>query len=161
MNRTTLCYLFDGQKVLLLHRVKKEHDENAGMYVGLGGHFESGESPEDCMLREVYEESGVVPDRFSYRGVVLFHSDIWPDEEMHLFTATATISSLPDCDEGELRLVERRDLFSLPMWEGDRIFLRLLLDGAPFFHLELFYAGPHLDRAILDGRPLNAGLSGG
>ena len=154
MTETTLCYIEVSGKILMMHRTKKENDENKDKYIGLGGHFEPGETPEDCMLREVREECGLTLSDYRYRGIVDFHSDMWDDERMHLFTAGAQLDPLPACDEGELCLVTREKLLSLDLWEGDRIFLRLLFDGAPFFFLALYYRGQTLTRALLNGKEL-------
>ena len=154
MNRTTLCYIDVCGKLLMLHRTKKKNDENAGMYIGLGGHFLPGETPEQCVRREVYEEAGVTPDKFLYRGVVHFSSDVYEDEDMYLFTASCPAVDLPACDEGELCLITKEELLSLPTWAGDRIFLHLLFEGAPVFELSLRYEGRKLVRAVLDGKEL-------
>ena len=154
MNRTTLCYIDVCGKLLMLHRNKKKNDENAGMYIGLGGHFLPGETPEQCVRREVYEEAGVTPDKFLYRGVVHFSSDVYEDEDMYLFTASCPAVDLPSCDEGELCLITKEELLSLPTWAGDRIFLHLLFEGAPVFELSLRYDGRKLVRAVLDGKEL-------
>lgn len=152
MKKTTLCYIQVGDSVLMLHRTKKKNDENAGKYIGLGGHFLPGETPEECMLREVQEESGLTLPNYAYRGIVYFRSDMWQDEEMHLFTAKASVGDLPVCNEGDLYLVKKEELQNLPMWVGDRIFLSLLFDGAPFFRLELVYEGERLVRTALNGQ---------
>ena len=151
MRNTTLCYLFDGTRVLLLHRDKKDADPNQAKWIGIGGHFLEGESPEECMVREFWEETGLYPVRFQYRGLVTFVSDQWETEFMHLFTADAFCGELKDCDEGTLSWVEWADLPQLPQWEGDRIFLSLLTQPCPFFSLKLSYKGERLHRADLDG----------
>lgn len=153
MKKTTLCYIECGGKLLMLRRTKKKNDGNDEKYIGLGGHFEKDETPEECMLREVYEEAGILLSDYSYRGIVRFQSDLWEEEEMHLFSAFAPAFPLPECAEGELCLVEKEDLFFLNLWEGDFLFLSLLLEGAPFFHLSLFYKGEHLEKALLEDRP--------
>ena len=155
MKRTTLCYISSGEQLLMLHRNKKKNDENAEKYIGLGGHFEEGETPEECMLREIYEESGLTLTDYRYRGIVCFHSDIYDDEEMHLFTATVPpLESIPGCSEGTLILVTKEKLFSLNMWEGDRIFLNLLFSDADFFKLSLRYEGENLREAVLNGNSI-------
>jgi 8-oxo-dGTP diphosphatase len=155
MRNTTLCYLERGGKTLMLHRVKKELDENKDKWIGIGGKFEEGESPEDCLLREVREETGLTLTAWRYRGIVTFVSDEWGTEYMHLFTADAWEGRLrDDCDEGVLEWIEREKLTELPIWEGDRIFLRLLDQDAPFFSLKLRYEGDRLAEAVLNGKKL-------
>ena len=155
MRNTTLCYIEQGRDYLMLHRVKKTVDENKDKWIGIGGKFEEGESPEDCLLREVREETGLTLKRWRYRGIVTFVSDEWGTEYMHLFTADAWEGRLrQDCDEGVLEWIDREKLLSLPIWEGDKIFLRLLDEGAPFFSLKLRYAGDRLAEAVLNGKKL-------
>lgn len=154
MKKTTLCYIFCGDEILMLHRTKKKNDENEGKYIGLGGHFLEGESPVDCVKREVFEESGILLQDPSYRGIVTFQSNVYPSEEMHLFTASLpSLPPLPECDEGELKLISKDRLLSLKMWEGDLIFLSLLFENQPFFELTLCYEGETLTNATLNGRP--------
>ena len=154
MKQTTLCYIDDGERYLMLHRVKKEHDASHGKWIGVGGKCEADESPDECMLREVKEETGVDITRWHYRGIVTFISDTWPNEYMHLFTATEWKGE-PDMgidDEGELAWVAKSDLMSLNLWEGDKIFLRLLLDEQqPFFSLKLVYEQDEMVKAKLNG----------
>lgn len=153
MINSTLCYIEHGGKYLMLHRVKKEHDVNRDKWIGVGGKFEDGESPEDCILRETLEETGLTLTSYSYRGLVTFVSDRWETEYMHLFTADAFTGELSDCDEGVLEWISREKLDSIPKWEGDKIFLDLLQSGAPFFSLKLRYEGESLMEAVLDGKP--------
>ena len=151
MKQTTLCYIEKGGQYLMLHRVKKENDENRDKWIGIGGKFEDRESPEDCVLREVKEETGLTLTEYRYRGLVTFVSDRWETEYMHLFTATGYTGTLrADCDEGELAWIDKRALLELPLWEGDRIFLRLLDQGAPFFSLKLVYEGERLVSSSLN-----------
>ena len=158
MRNTTLCYLERGRDYLMLHRVKKELDENKDKWIGIGGKFEEGESPEDCLLREVREETGLTLTSWRYRGIVTFVSDEWGTEYMHLFTADAWEGALrQDCDEGELEWIDREKLLSLPIWEGDKIFLRLLDQDTPFFSLKLRYAGDRLAEAVLNGKTVRGG----
>ena len=152
MKNTSLCYIEKDGRYLMLHRVKKALDENRDKWIGIGGKFEAGESPEDCMLREVREETGLSLDSWRFRGIVTFVSDEWGTEYMHLFTAHSFTGTLLDCDEGELEWVEKDRIPSLPIWEGDKIFLRLLDERADFFSLKLCYQGDKLVRAVLDGR---------
>lgn len=151
MRNTSLCYIERAGKYLMLHRVKKENDENHDKWIGLGGKFEEGESPEDCMRREVYEESGLTVRAWRYRGIVTFVSDEWGTEYMHLFTCSDFTGTIKDCDEGALEWIDKRDVARLPIWEGDKIFLRLLDSGAPFFSLKLSYRGSTLTEAVLNG----------
>ncbi len=152
MRNTSLCYIERGDEYLMLHRVKKAVDENAGKWIGVGGRFEEGESPEACMLREAYEETGLRLLSWRYRGVVTFLSDEWGSERMHLFTADRFSGELRDCDEGVLAWKKKDEVLNtLPIWEGDRIFLRLLAEERPFFLLTLRYRGDTLVEAELDG----------
>ena len=154
MRNTTLVHLERDGKYLMLHRVKKERDENRDKWVGIGGKFEPGESPEDCALREVYEETGLVMKSWAYRGLVTFVSDTWGTEYMHLFHSADFTGSVKDCDEGVLEWVDKKALLTLPIWEGDKIFLRLLDTDRPFFSLKLRYEGERLCEAVLDGKRL-------
>ena len=152
MKNTSLCYIEKDGRYLMLHRTKKAGDENHDKWIGIGGKFEAGESPEDCMLREVREETGLSLESWRFRGIVTFVSDEWGTEYMHLFTAYSFTGTLLDCDEGELEWVEKKRIPSLPIWEGDKIFLRLLDERADFFSLKLCYQGDKLVRAVLGGR---------
>ena len=151
---TTLCYMERGEEYLLLHRTKKEGDENRDKWIGVGGKFEPGESPEDCLLREVREETGFTLIDWRFRGLVTFVSDVWPCEYMHLFTASGWTGEPKPCDEGELAWIGKKELFDLTLWQGDRIFLQLLEENAPFFSLKLVYRGETLASAVLNGREL-------
>lgn len=156
-NLTTLCYLERDGAYLMMHRVKKAHDVNHDKWVGVGGHFEPDESPEECLLREVREEAGVVLDCYRLRGVITFSSDVWQTEYMFLYTADAWHGELAepeDCDEGRLAWVRKEEVCRLPIWEGDKIFFRLLAAERPFFSLKLRYEGDALVEKALDGRPL-------
>ena len=152
MINTTLCYLERGEEYLMLHRTKKENDLNHDKWIGVGGKFQDKESPEDCLLRETWEETGLTLTEYRYRGLVTFVSNQWPTEYMHLFTATGWTGESHPCDEGELAWIKKADLRALPLWEGDRIFLDLLEREAPFFSLKLQYKGEKLVLAVLDGR---------
>lgn len=154
MLNTTLCYIEQGTKYLLLHRVKKKNDLNEGKWIGVGGKFEEGESPEDCLLREVREETGLTLTDYRFRGLVTFVSDEAPTEYMHLFTATGFTGTLRDCDEGTLEWVPIPQVETLPLWQGDKLFLRLLQTEKDFFSLKLRYVGDQLVQAVRDGRPL-------
>ena len=154
MRNTSLGHLEKDGCYLMLHRVRKDNDENRDKWVGIGGKFEPGESPEDCAVREVREETGLTMRSWSYRGIVTFVSDEWGTEYMHLFHSTDFSGELRDCDEGVLEWVDKTRLLTLPIWEGDRIFLRLLDTDVPFFSLKLCYTGDSLTRAVLNGEAL-------
>ena len=170
MINSTLCYIYRwpgaernhepagnipaGREVLMLHRVKKKNDINHDKWIGIGGKFKEQESPEDCLLREIREETGLRLISWRYRAIVTFVSDLAQTEYMHLFTADAFEGALTDCDEGELAWVNQQEFDALPQWEGDRIFLRLLDEDAPFFSLKLVYQGDHLVEAILNGKKM-------
>lgn len=151
MRNTSLCYIERDGCYLMLHRVKKLNDENRDKWIGIGGKFEEGESPEDCMRREMREETGLSAESWEYRGIVTFVSDEWGTEYMHLFRCLDFSGQISDCDEGVLEWIEKDRLLSLPIWEGDRIFLRLLDSDCPFFSLKLCYEGDRLTQAVLNG----------
>lgn len=148
---TTLCYIERDGKYLMMHRVKKENDVNKDKWIGVGGHFEAGESPEDCLLREVKEETGLTLTEWKFRGIVSFLSDKWPDEYMCLYTATGFEGEMISCSEGTLEWVEKSRVSELPIWEGDKIFLKLLAEDGDFFSLKLRYEGEMLAEAVLNG----------
>ena len=152
MLNTTLCYVTRGSEVLMLHRVKKKNDLNKDKWIGIGGKFEGEESPDECLLREAKEETGLTLTRWRCRGMVTFLSDTYEGEYMYLFTADGFEGELTDCPEGDLQWVSREFLDSLPKWEGDKIFLDLLWQDAPFFLLKLRYEGDKLVEAVLDGK---------
>ncbi len=155
MRNTTLCHIEKDGCYLMLHRIKKENDLNRDKWVGIGGKFEDKESPEECNLREVYEETGLTLKGAEYRGIVTFVSDKWETEYMHIFYSDSFSGEVKDCDEGVLEWVKKERLFSLPVWEGDKIFLRLLEENAPFFSLKLEYKGDTLLKAVLNGKILD------
>ena len=128
----------------MLHRTKKNADPNAGKWLGVGGKLQRDESPAACVRREVLEETGLSPARFAPRGVITFVSDRWETEYMFLYTADSDTPAFRPCDEGDLEWVEKEKVFSLPLWEGDRRFLRLLIDGAPYIEMTLRYRGAEL-----------------
>ncbi len=169
MRLTTLCYIEKDGKYLMLHRTKKKNDENHDKWIGVGGKFEPGESPDECLIREVKEETGLTLTKYQFRGIVTFCSDEWEDEYMHLFTATeferrsqsdcvheqvakadcecSLYGELTECSEGTLKWVDKEKVLSLPTWEGDHLFLeRLLSDDPQFFSLKVVYEGDHLDK---------------
>ena len=156
MINSTLCYIEKDGCWLMLHRVKKRNDANHDKWIGVGGKCEDGESPDECVLREVREETGLTLTDWRYRGLVHFVSDQWPSEEMHLYTATGWTGELirgEDCAEGVLEWVPMQQADQLPIWEGDKVFLRLLREGAPLFELTLRYHGESLAAVELDGAP--------
>ena len=150
MNFTTLCYIEKENKYLMLHRTSKKKDGNKDKWIGVGGHFEKGESPEDCLLREVKEETGLELTSYQFRGIVTFISDEWPDEYMCLYTADKYTGDIGNCDEGELVWVEKEKIMDLNIWEGDKIFLKLLMENQPFFSLKLEYKGDKLINTVLN-----------
>lgn len=158
MRNTTLCHIEKDGKYLMLHRTKKENDLNHDKWVGIGGKFEEKESPEQCNRREVLEETGLTLLKSNYRGIVTFVSDKWETELMHIFTCESFKGKVCECDEGTLEWVDKKELLSLPLWEGDKIFLRLIEDKTyPFFSLRLEYVGDTLIGAILNDIPLDIG----
>ena len=154
MRETTLCYIERGDQYLMLHRTKKENDANHDKWLGIGGGIEAGETPEECLLREAMEETGLTLTSYRYRGVIDFFSDQWEDEVMHLFTCDGFEGKIGNCDEGDLEWIKKETLLSLPMWEGDKIFLNLLKTDEPFFRLKLQYEGEKLVHAALNGKEI-------
>ena len=154
MINTSLCYIYRGDEVLMLHRTLKKNDLNHDKWIGLGGKFEDGESPEDCVLREVREETGLILTSWRYRGIITFVNDLYETEYMHLFTADGFEGKMTACDEGEPAWIRKDKLNTLPQWEGDRIFLKLLEEDAPFFSLKLVYSGDRLLTAVLNGKTI-------
>lgn len=154
MKQTTLCYLDNGTQYLLLHRVKKQNDASHDKWIGVGGKCEADESPDECMIREVKEETGFDVMEWRYRGIVTFISDIWPCEYMHLFSATRWSGEEIACNEGDLQWIDKDKIFDYPTWQGDRIFLQQILSDAPFFSLKLVYQGDDLVAAKLNGKSI-------
>ena len=154
MHNSTLCYITRGNDVLMLHRVKKKNDINKDKWIGVGGKFEGEESPDDCILREAIEETGLTLTSLKCRVIVTFLNDCCEGEYMFLFTADSFEGELKECDEGNLEWVSREFLNDHPKWEGDQIFLDLLWQDAPFFLLTLRYSGDKLQEAILDGKKI-------
>lgn len=148
MIKTSLIYVEQDGRYLMLHRVRKKQDINKDKWIGVGGKFEKDETPEICAAREMREETGLTPDSLIYRGIVYFYSEN-DDEEMHLFTCTEFKGTLTDCDEGTLEWIKKEEVTNLNLWEGDRVFLKLLAEDAPFFRLELRYQGEKLVEAKL------------
>ncbi len=152
---TTLCYIEKGEKYLMLHRVSKKNDVNKDKWIGVGGHFEEGESPEECLLREVKEETGLTLTKWSFRGIVTFCAEDYPTEYMCLYTAEGFEGELTECDEGTLEWVDKNRLNELQLWDGDVLFLDLLRRKVPFFSLKLCYQkNGFWYRAVLDGKEL-------
>ena len=154
MHNSTLCYIVKDGKVLMLHRVKKKNDINHDKWIGIGGKFEPEEAPEECILREAKEETGLTLTSWRCRGVVTFLQEGGEGEYMYLFTADDFTGELIECDEGDLQWVSLEFLDALPTWEGDRIFLNLLWQDAHFFLLTLRYQGDRLVEAVLDGKKI-------
>lgn len=155
-NLTTLCYIEKDDHYLMMHRVRKDEDINKDKWIGVGGHFEADESPEDCLLREVREETGLVLTSWRLRGIVTFSFEGFGTEYMFLYTADGFEGTLRDCDEGNLEWVRKSQVCQLPIWEGDEIFFRLLERGRDFFSLKLCYDRDcRLQEAVLDGRLLS------
>ena len=146
--KTSLVYLERNGCYLILHRTKKDHDENHDKWIGLGGKFEPGETPDACALREVREESGLTMTDFALRGLIIFVSDVWGLEYMYLYTATKWTGRLVDCDEGELVWLDKRELLKKNLWEGDRLFLKALDERKEFFIMKFRYEGERLAEVI-------------
>ena len=145
MKMTTLCYIENEKnEYLMLHRVKKENDENKDKYIGIGGKFEENESPFDCVRREIEEETGLFAENLSYRGIVTFVSDLYGCEFMHLFVCDKYRGTIKECAEGNLVWIKKEEVYSLPLWEGDKIFFKLLEEKRSFFSLKLLYEGEKL-----------------
>ena len=152
-NQTTLCYIEKDGRYLMMHRVKREHDINKDKWVGVGGHFEADESPEECLLREVQEETGLTLASWQLRGIITFICDRQPTEYMILYTADAYSGELIECEEGDLVWIDKSQVYDLPIWEGDKIFFRMLEQNDPFFSLKLKYENDVLVETSLNGRP--------
>ena len=151
MKNTTLCYIEKDGKYLMLHRIKKKKDLNHDKWIGVGGKFEENESPEDCLLREVKEETGLTLTAFRLASVITFLSDQYEGEYMYLFHATAFTGDLIECNEGDLEWIEKERALALPTWEGDKLFLRRMDEGGPFFTMKLRYEGDVLREAVVNG----------
>ena len=154
MRNTTLCHIEKDGCYLMLHRIKKENDLNHDKWVGIGGKFEDRESPEECNSREVLEETGLTLNSARYCGIVTFVSDKWETEYMHIFHSDDFSGTVRDCDEGVLEWVRKENLYTMPIWEGDKIFLRLIEENSPFFSLKLVYEGDRLVYSALNGEKL-------
>ena len=149
---STLCYIKRDDSILMLHRVKKKNDINKGKWIGVGGHFEDGESPEECLIREVLEETGLKLTSNKFRAIITFIYDKDITEYMHLYTADEFFGEMIECDEGNLSWVPKSKLLDLELWDGDKIFLKLLDERDDFFSLKLIYdKNDNLVEAVLDG----------
>ncbi len=153
-NLTTLCYIEDNDRYLMLHRTKKERDINKDKWIGVGGHFEPGESPDECLQREVMEETGLTLTSYQLRGIITFSTNTWPTEYMFLYTAKTATTKITECSEGDLVWVSKSDIDSLNLWTGDKIFFKLMAERTDMFSLKLTYHDDTLVSAILDGVPL-------
>ena len=138
--QTTLCYIEKDNKYLMLHRTKKEKDDNYDKWIGIGGKIEEGETPKECILREAKEETGLILNKVTFRGIVYFRNDFYPDEDMYLFTSKDFSGTIKECDEGVLEWIDKEDLYNLTLWEGDKIFLEALKKNEDFFELTLNYS---------------------
>ena len=154
MELTTLCYIEKDDKYLMLHRVSKKNDVNKDKWIGVGGHFESGESPEDCLLREVKEDTGLTLTSYRFRGILTFNFNDNESEYICLYTADGFEGELRECDEGTLEWVPKDEIDNLNLWTGDKIFFDLLRKDAPFFSLKLQYQGDTLIGCELDGKQI-------
>ncbi len=149
MRISTLCYLEKEGQYLMLLRNKKEHDVNEGKWIGVGGKLEGAESPEECVCREVREETGLELRSYKLRGILTFSSVGWEDELIFIYTADSFDGRMKDCDEGELKWIDKDKIMELRLWEGDRIFLDLLMKGSPLFSMKLSYEGDVLVQKTL------------
>ncbi len=154
MRHTTLCYIEKDGCYLMLHRVKKENDVNKDKWIAIGGGFEENESPEDCAVREIFEETGLTVKSLKYCGIITFVSDEFEGEYMHLFKTDDFCGEPCDCDEGVLTWVKKEDINKLPQWEGDKIFFELMENNSPFFSLKLVYCKEILVSAYLNGKKI-------
>ena len=154
MIESTLCYIEKGSQYLMLHRVKKENDINRDKWIGIGGKLEKGETPDGCLLREVKEETGLTLTDFRARGIVFFDNTEYEQETIYLYTASGWTGEMHGCDEGDLEWIDKQQLASLALWEGDKIFLRLIEADADFFRLTLRYKGDRLIGAVLNGETI-------
>lgn len=149
MINTTLCYIEKDNKYLMLHRTKKENDLNEGKWIGVGGKFEKDETPEECLLREVQEETGLTLTKYRLRAVITFILNEWGAEYMYLFTANEFSGELRECNEGDLQWVDKNEVLKLNIWDGDRIFLKKLIEEDNFFTLKVVYDGDRLVESVI------------
>ena len=149
MKNSVLCYIEKDEKYLMLYRNKKKNDVNGGKWIGVGGKLEENESPDEALLREVKEETGLTLTSYRFRGIITFVSDTWEGEYMYLYTADGFDGEIIECNEGELLWVDKSSVLDLPTWEGDRIFLtRLLYDDPELMFIKLTYEGDDLVSAV-------------
>ena len=151
MINSTLCYLEKDEKYLMLLRNKKKNDPNSNKYIGVGGKLEEKESPLDCAQREIFEETGFIANKLEYRAVITFVSDKYETEQMHLFCCNNFTGEQKNCDEGDLYWINKSEVINLPLWEGDKVFLKLMEERKDFFSLKLVYSGDSLKESYLDG----------
>ena len=151
---TTLCYIEKDDNYLMLHRIKKKNDLNEHKWIGIGGHLEAEESPEDCLLREVKEETGLHLNSYQFRGLITFVSDKWGTEYMCLFTSDSFDGELTECSEGTLEWVPKDNIHQLNLWTGDLLFFRLLTENISFFSMKLCYEGDTLTTWQLNGKDM-------
>ena len=151
MIKTTLCYIEKDDSYLMLHRTKKKNDINSGKWIGIGGKFMPDESAEECLIREAKEETGLTLTDYELKGIVKFVSDIYEDEEMYLYLSKGFEGNITECNEGDLKWIKKKDILSLPLWEGDKIFLKFLFENQPYFDLTLIYKDDKLVSYKKDG----------
>lgn len=144
MRNTTTCYIEKDGKYLMLHRVKKKNDMNEGKWIGVGGKFEEGESPEECIVREVKEETGLILNSYKLRCIVTYVSDKYETEQMYVFTSTEFKGELIECDEGNLEWIKKEKILNLNIWEGDKFFIEKIQKDNNFFTLKVEYKGDKL-----------------
>lgn len=153
---TTICYLEKDNCYLMLHRVKKKNDINKDKWIGIGGHIEDGESPDECVVREAMEETGLTLNSYKLRGFITFVSNCYGSVYMFLYTSDDFSGDMnTHCNEGELEWIKKDKIFDLPLWEGDKVFFHLLETRKDFFSLKLVYNGDTLLQCILDGECIN------
>ena len=150
MKNSAICYINNGDKYLMLHRVKKKNDINEGKWIGVGGKFEKDESPEECIIRETKEETGLELKRVVLRGIVTYVNPDWETEYMYVFTRDDFSGELIECNEGDLEWIDKKDLFKYNMWEGDKVFLKILLETNKFFSAKFIYDGDELLETIIN-----------
>lgn len=138
---STLCYLEKDNKYLMLLRNKKEKDVNEGKWIGVGGKCEKGESPEECVIRETFEETGIKLESLKMRGVMTFASEGWEDEYIFVYTSDKFSGHITECNEGELAWIDKDKIMDLNLWNGDRIFLDIMINSDKLFSIKLSYKG--------------------